>query len=89
LDTFDDHSGDGERSASVKSINYFMNYSKYCGLKELRFFEKSLNINFFFFFLQIHPSEPSCSMRADRQTVGWTDGHDETDSRFSQRCEHV
>jgi len=39
--TTDDHGGDGERSASGKSINQLMNNSSYSRIKEWMFFEKS------------------------------------------------
>jgi hypothetical protein len=35
--TSDDHDGDGERSASVKSINQLMNDWSYCRLTEWMF----------------------------------------------------
>jgi hypothetical protein len=34
-------------------------------------------------FLKIHSWEPTCSMRADRQTIGRTGGYDETYSHVS------
>ena len=41
-------------------------------------------------FMKIHPVEPSCSMRTDRQTDRRSDGqvgrHDEANSRFCQFC---
>jgi hypothetical protein len=44
--TSDNHGGDGEFSASVKSVNQLMNISNYCRITELRFFEKFLNVKF-------------------------------------------
>jgi len=42
LGTSDGHGGDGERSASVKSMKQFMNNSSYCRIKEWMFFEITL-----------------------------------------------
>ena len=41
MGTSDDHSGDGERSASVKSVNQLMNISSYSRIKEWMFFSKA------------------------------------------------
>jgi len=46
LGTWDGHGGDGERSASVKTVNQLLNNSSYCRIKELRFSEKSWNVKF-------------------------------------------
>jgi hypothetical protein len=42
LGTSDDNGGDGELSASVKSMKQLINNSGYCRIKERMFFEKIL-----------------------------------------------
>jgi hypothetical protein len=86
LGTSDGSGGDGEGSASVKSMKQLINNSSYCRIKERMFFEKNSEM---LIFLKIHPWEPSCSMGANRQTIGRTDGHDGAYSPFSKCSEHV
>jgi hypothetical protein len=86
LGTSDDHGGDGEGSASVKSMKQLINNSSYCRTKERTFFEKNSEMSIF---LKIHAWEQNCSMGANRQTIERTDGQVEAYSRVSQFCEHV